>query len=444
MGNNSTSCFHAPWKGENVFRSDSLRPKGVVASAAVNHKKGRKKHIRFDGNEPPSKIIDSSNHKSNVRSSFLNGIDNEFLSKLPCDNQNISENVIISDNDSYLSFIEDVKDINSIYTFDKMIGDGKFGTVFLAHPHTDKKWSVAVKIIPQGSFSHRIESELSLLKSIAHSNIIRYISAYKDKESFYIVTEYCEGGELFNKIVEQSGVDELEAWDIISKLLQAVRYLHDRNICHRDLKPENILFKRKDTSLDVKIIDFGLSKQLKDGERMRKKLGTPYYLAPEVLEENYGREVDMWSIGVITYVILWGYPPFYGNGAKELFKNIYHVNYEFCDEDWGFISDEAKDFISRLLVKDPSSRMSVEEALSHPWIVSGLSGNTTAESVIDEINSNVSDLRWNKVRRLETDQENSFSKSVEFWTAADSYEKWLGVNRSHSKEKHLDVIDPAE
>ena len=115
----------------------------------------------------------------------------------------------------------------------------------------------------------------------------------------------------------------------MSKLLQAVKYLHDRNICHRDLKPENILFRRKENSSEIKIIDFGLSKQLKVNERMKKKLGTPYYLAPEVLEENYGKEVDMWSIGVITYVILCGYPPFYGNGAKELFRNIYQVNYEF-------------------------------------------------------------------------------------------------------------------
>jgi serine/threonine protein kinase len=421
-----------------------LRPNGIVASAAVSHKKGRKKRIRFDGNESPSKFMDSSNHKSKIRSPFPSGEDNESLSKLPCADHNNSENAITSDSDSYLSFIEDVKDINSVYIFDKLIGDGKFGTVFLAHPHTDSKSSVAVKIIPRGSFSHRIESELNLLKSIVHSSIIRYISAYKDKDSFYIVTEYCEGGELFNKIVEQSGIDELEAWDIMSKLLQAVKYLHDRNICHRDLKPENILFRRKENSSEIKIIDFGLSKQLKVNERMKKKLGTPYYLAPEVLEENYGKEVDMWSIGVITYVILCGYPPFYGNGAKELFRNIYQVNYEFWDEDWGFISDEAKDFISKLLVKDISSRMTIDEALWHPWIVSGLNGNTSAESTINEINSNVSDMRCNKVWRLDAVQDNSFSKSAEWWTATESYEKWLGVDRALSKEKHLELIEKTD
>jgi calcium-dependent protein kinase len=220
---------------------------------------------------------------------------------------------------------------------------------------------VAIKVIPQTQFSHRIEKELSLLKKICHSGIIRYISAYKDEESFYIVTEYCEGGELFNKIKGQCGIDEIEACQIMHKLLSAVKHLHDRNICHRDLKPENILFKRKNDEAQIKIIDFGLSKQLKDGERMKKKLGTPYYLAPEILEEDYGLEVDMWSIGVITYVLLCGYPPFYGEGPKELFRNIYHVSYEFVDEDWSFISDEAKDFISRLLVKDPSERLTIDD-----------------------------------------------------------------------------------
>lgn len=106
---------------------------------------------------------------------------------------------------------------------------------------------------------------------------------------------------------------------------------------------------------------------------MHKKLGTPYYLAPEVLEECYGKEVDLWSLGVVTYVCLCGYPPFYGGDAKELFSNIYHVNYEFCEEDWGFISDEAQDFIARLLVKSPNERMTIDEALEHPWILSNTS-----------------------------------------------------------------------
>lgn len=156
----------------------------------------------------------------------------------------------------------------------------------------------------------------------------------------------------------------------MNRLLSAVKYLHDMNICHRDLKPENILFKRENDDTQIKIIDFGLSKKLKTGKRMHKKLGTPYYLAPEILEEDYGIEVDMWSIGVIAYVLLCGYPPFYGEGPKDLFRNIYHVSYEFLEEDWSFISEEAKDFISRLLLKDPSQRLTIDEALGHPWIMS--------------------------------------------------------------------------
>lgn len=153
------------------------------------------------------------------------------------------------------------------------------------------------------------------------------------------------------------------------QLLSAVKFLHDKNVCHRDLKPENVLFKSNSDD-HIKLLDFGLSKKLKEGEIMKAKLGTPYYIAPEVLEESYGKEIDLWSLGVVAYVLLCGYPPFYGKDAKELFVNIYKVNYEFVEEDWCFISEEAKDFISSLLVKDPKKRMTINDALEHPWILS--------------------------------------------------------------------------
>jgi serine/threonine protein kinase len=133
-----------------------------------------------------------------------------------------------------LSLIEEVKDIRSLFVFDKKIGEGKFGTVFLAHPRGDPRSAVAIKLIPQKSFSNRIEKELAMLKSIQHENIIRYMSAYRDKAFFYIVTEYCEGGELFQKIVDQGGIDELEACGIISQLLSALKVLHDGTYCQDD------------------------------------------------------------------------------------------------------------------------------------------------------------------------------------------------------------------
>jgi len=275
-------------------------------------------------------------------------------------------------------------------------------------------------LIPQESFSHRIEKELLLLKSIKHRNVIRYISAYKDNKYYYIITEHCEGGELFKKIVDQGCLDELEACNIISQLLKTIKFLHDNEICHRDLKPENILFKRKGDNR-IKLIDFGLSKQLKKGEIMLKKLGTPYYLAPEVLEERYGKEVDLWSLGVVTYVVLCGYPPFYGEDAKELFSNIYYVNYDFAEEDWCFISDEAKDFISKLLVKNPLERLSIDQALKHPWILSNIT--EPESSVRHELTSNHSDVHPCDKKVLDVTTE-AFSKSSECATL-DSYERSL-------------------
>lgn len=376
--------------------------------------------VRFDGNKISLNGRESSrqNAGENGRTTML---ENQKSSSIPGDDSNSCKTASKS-SEIDLSFIEFIKDIKSLYTFIKKIGDGKFGTVFLAHPRADSRTKVAIKLIPQTSFSHRIEKELALLKSIEHTNVIKYISAYRDQDHFYIVTEYWEGGELFKKIVDQGGIDELEASGLITQILSAVKFLHDTDVCHRDLKPENILFKRQGED-QVKIIDFGLSKQMKKGISMKKKLGTPYYIAPEILEENYGKEVDLWSIGVITYVVLWGYPPFFGNDAKELFINIYNVNYEFWDEDWGFISEEAKDFISRLLIKDPKQRMNVDEALSHPWIMSSNDWNRSSVLKRDELISNLSDWWRTKSGKLDV-QTSMFSRSAEC-TTIDSYEKWL-------------------
>lgn len=420
MGSTISNCCQAPSKGTSPLRAKSLHPNGKNKQQPQASRLGRRKNVRFIDNGKSINGQKSSKKGTKDSSALIRG-NNPSRSDLSSEDGCSSLQAITSYSDEHLSFIEEIKDIKSIFIFDKQIGDGKFGTVFLAHPRADPKAWVAVKLIPQKAFSHRIEKELTLLKSIDHPNIVRYISAYKDKAFFYIVTEYWEGGELFKRIVDQSGMDELEACGVIAKLLSAVKFLHDRNICHRDLKPENILFKRHNDD-QIKLIDFGLSKQLEEGEVMKKKLGTPYYLAPEVLEENYGKEVDLWSLGVVAYVLLWGYPPFYGQDAKELFTNIYNVNYEFWDEDWNFISEEARDFISRLLIKDPKERMTIEDALIHPWIVSGHM-NVTMSHPEDDLKSNVSDIHWTGRKRLDI-IENGFSKSAEC-TTHDSYDRWI-------------------
>jgi len=414
MGNTIT-CWEDHCGESSSLNGNLYRSSGKTKVSSKSKKLTKKKSVKFMDSKKSKNAQESSKKKRGETSSSNLDLENSGIASDSARNGS----AIKQTSDKYLSYVDDIK---SLFVFDKQIGDGKFGTVYLAHPRNDGDAKVAIKIVPQDSFSHRIEKELELLSSINHPTIIRYISAYKDRAYFYIVTEYCDGGELFKKIVDQGGMDELEACGIMNQLLSSVKFLHDKNIWHRDLKPENILFKTSSSS-QIKLLDFGLSKKLKRGEVMKKKLGTPYYIAPEILEEWYGKEIDLWSLGVVAFVLLWGYPPFYGQDAKELFVNIYNVNYEFWEEDWDFISDEAKDFISCLLVKDPQRRMTIEEAMVHPWIQSCVN-QTAFNEKIDDLRSNCSNIATQNKKPLDSTTADTMSRSAEC-TTHDSYEKWL-------------------
>jgi len=177
------------------------------------------------------------------------------------------------------------------------------------------------------------------------------------------------GGELFDRLVEKGSYTESDAAQLVKKVVSAVEYLHNHNIVHRDLKPENLLLKQKGDDLEVAIADFGLSKIVGNQVMMKTACGTPSYVAPEVLNATgYGKEVDMWSIGVITYILLCGFPPFYGDSVPDILEMIREGNVNFPDAHWSHISYQAKDFVGKLLVMDPSSRMSASEALKHQWL----------------------------------------------------------------------------
>jgi calcium/calmodulin-dependent protein kinase I len=190
---------------------------------------------------------------------------------------------------------------------------------------------------------------------------------YEDAKQFYLVMELVQGKELFDKIVERGQYSERDAAHISRQFVRAIEYLHSRGIAHRDLKPENLLSVGSGDQEIIKVADFGLSKNFGD-EKMMTSCGSPGYVAPEVLEcETYGKEVDMWSIGVIIYILLVGYPPFYADNDPALFKKIMACEYEF-GEGWDVISESAKDLIRKLLVKDPKKRLTAEQALQHPWL----------------------------------------------------------------------------
>jgi len=220
-----------------------------------------------------------------------------------------------------------------------------------------------------GQDMDRLETEIEILKQVTHPNIICLKDIYDTKSMFYIVTELVTGGELFDKIVEVGNYSEKDAAVLVQKMLSAIGYLHSLGIVHRDLKPENLLLKDGTDISEVKLADFGLSKIVGQKVMMQTACGTPGYVAPEVLQaQGYGPEVDLWSIGVITYILLCGFPPFYHEELPELFEQIMSADFDFPEEYWDSVSGEGKDFIKKLLMVKPSDRMTVEQAMNHPWI----------------------------------------------------------------------------
>jgi len=165
---------------------------------------------------------------------------------------------------------------------------------------------------------------------VDHPNIVKFYETYKDQKHYHIVMEYCDGGELFQQVISNGKYNETQAISIVKQILSALRHLHDKNIAHRDLKPENIIFESRDPdNLSIKMIDFGLSKLVRGQKEMITKLGTPYYVSPEVLEGKYDKQCDMWAVGVITYILLSGIPPFNGKNEIEVFNKIRCCDFEF-------------------------------------------------------------------------------------------------------------------
>ena len=206
------------------------------------------------------------------------------------------------------------------------------------------------------------------MKQLDHPNILKLYEVYEDANSFYLVMELVQGKELFDKIVERGQYSEKDAAHIIRQILSAVSYLHAHDIAHRDLKPENLLSSGSGEGEIIKIADFGFSKNFGE-EKLMTSCGSPGYVAPEVLtSESYDKSVDMWSVGVILYILLCGYPPFYADNAPALFKKIMEVQYDFDDPSWEDVSSDAKNLIRHLLVGEPSKRYTAEQCLHDPWV----------------------------------------------------------------------------
>jgi len=260
--------------------------------------------------------------------------------------------------------------IDNVYDLGDERGRGGFSIVYEA-THRKEGNKVAIKVIEKSMLQDDIKllkREIDIMKKVSHNNILKLFEIYESETRVCIVMELVDGSELFDRIVDKGYYSEKNAINIVKQILSAVAYLHQRGIAHRDLKPENLLCTGEGTTEMVKIADFGLSKIFSE-EALMTSCGTPGYVAPEVLmSEHYDKSVDLWGVGIITYILLAGYPPFYAENDTALFEKIMNVEYDFDDDCWDEVSDQAKDFIRKLLVKDPEERYTAEQALKHAWL----------------------------------------------------------------------------
>lgn len=252
------------------------------------------------------------------------------------------------------------------------LGSGAFSTVHMAVDlKTAEKFAVKtiVKSKLDTSDLAALETEIEILGSLEHKHIIRLTDSFDEGDNKLIVTELVAGGELFDRIVKKSKYTEKEAREVVKILLETLLFLHSEGIVHRDLKPENLLLCNDTSDSDVKFADFGFAKYTTQLLPKEVACGTPGYVAPEILKGiPYGCEVDIWSMGVIVYIILAGYPPFYEDDQRKLFQRIKKGRYHFHEQYWANISPEAIDLIKCMLVVDQKERWTAEQLLKHPWI----------------------------------------------------------------------------
>lgn len=266
------------------------------------------------------------------------------------------------------------QDVKSEYNLNEELGRGKFGVVYRCKEKSSGK-QFAAKFVTTNRKEDRedVEREVDIMKSLQHKRLLQLYDAFDDgKREMVLIMELIEGGELFERVICDDFILTERACSIFMRqICEGVEYMHSQNILHLDMKPENILCVTR-TGNQIKLIDFGLARRYNPKEKLQVLFGTPEFVAPEVVNfEKINTKTDMWSVGVICYVLLSGLSPFAGESDLETMANVTRTFYDFDDESFDAISDEAKDFIEKLLVKDMSKRLSATDCLRHKWLARG-------------------------------------------------------------------------
>ncbi|KAK7392872.1 hypothetical protein VNO78_21322 [Psophocarpus tetragonolobus] len=265
------------------------------------------------------------------------------------------------------------RDIGLRYELGREMGRGEFGVTYLCRDRETNE-ELACKSISKKKLRTAIDiedvrREVEIMRHLPkHGNVVSLKDTYEDDTAVHLVMELCEGGELFDRIVARGHYTERAAAAVTKTIVEVVQMCHKHGVMHRDLKPENFLFENKKETAPLKAIDFGLSVFFKPGEKFNEIVGSPYYMAPEVLLRNYGPEVDIWSAGVILYILLCGVPPFWAETEQGVAQAIIRSVVDFKREPWPKVSDNAKDLVKKMLDPDPKRRLTAQEVLDHPWL----------------------------------------------------------------------------